>query len=145
MKQIQINNLLWDTENLKIEGKKHFTHQEALEAAASVGKRLPTEEEFEELLKLPHKWNKERKGIEFENELFFPAMGYINYVGAQYSQEEGKCVCLWTSTIINDWYDSQAYALVGGLNDIAILNGIDIYSKYRYDSFSARLVQDIKK
>lgn len=45
-------------------------------------KRLATKAEFEALLKLPHKWDKERKGIlvtaDNGNWLFFPALGYCS-------------------------------------------------------------------
>lgn len=53
-------------------------------------KRLPTKAEFDALLKLPRKWDKERKGLVFTasngNEMFFPASGYsdgtvVDYVG----------------------------------------------------------------
>lgn len=77
--QIEINGLLWDTENLEINGQVYFTHDEALKASASVGKRLPTTEEFESLLSLGWEWSGTDKGIWIaKDKLFLPAAGYRN-------------------------------------------------------------------
>jgi uncharacterized protein (TIGR02145 family) len=67
---IQIGNLLWDTQN--IEG--YYTFDEAKKAAEIVGKRLPTDQEFKELCKLPHSFK--NNDLVFENGLNFKANGY---------------------------------------------------------------------
>lgn len=46
MKQIEKNNVLWDAENLKMDGREYFAYHEALAIAESLGKRLPTREEY---------------------------------------------------------------------------------------------------
>lgn len=62
---VELNGLLWDTENLSVNDKTHFTYEEAKAEAAKLGKRLPTKNEFEELLKLPHVFDEEKHGVWF--------------------------------------------------------------------------------
>lgn len=84
---IELCGLLWDTENLVIDGKEYFTFDEAQEGAAKVGKRLPTPEEWEQLCALGSTWDYEREGRWFggnhdtdhEGSLFLPAAGYRDY------------------------------------------------------------------
>ena len=82
---IVLNGLEWDKENLSVDGNIYFTYQEAKIEAAKLGKRLPTKDEFEALLKLPYIWDTNKKGLWFaernedlktEKSLFFPAAGY---------------------------------------------------------------------
>ena len=85
---IELCGLLWDTENLAIggyekDGHHYYTWQEAMEAAKSVGKRLPTREEWKALCDLGSTWDDERKGRWFggnhdsdhKGSLFLPAAG----------------------------------------------------------------------
>ena len=83
---IILNGLAWDKENLSVDGNIYFTYQEAKIEAAKLGKRLPTKEEFEELLKLPRTWDLANGGLlvaeksndlKTNNSLFFKALGYI--------------------------------------------------------------------
>ena len=94
---IVLNGLEWDTENLVIDGKTHFTYGEAKAEAAKLGKRLPTKYEFDSLLQLPHVFDEEKSGMWFaknqvdlksDKSLFLPAAGfthvslcYLNYIG----------------------------------------------------------------
>ena len=86
--EIELCGLLWDTENLTIggyakDGHHYYTWHEAMEAAWSVGKRLPTREEFRVLCNLNSTWDAERKGRWFggnhdsdhKGSLFLPAAG----------------------------------------------------------------------
>ena len=101
-KKIEINGLLWDTENLIIDGNEHFTHwdtenliidgnehfthNEALETSKKSGKRLPTKEEWKALIALGSTWDSKRTGRWFGNDhklkekskqsIFLPAAGY---------------------------------------------------------------------
>ena len=84
---IILNGLAWDKENLSVDGNTYFTYQEAKIEAAKLGKRLPTKEEFEELLKLPRNWDLTNGGLlvaeksddlKTNNSLFFKALGYIS-------------------------------------------------------------------
>ena len=64
---IELCGLLWDTENLAIggyekDGHHYYTWHEAMEAARSVGKRLPTWQEWKALCDLGSTWDDERKG-----------------------------------------------------------------------------------
>mgnify|MGYP005758704819 FL=1 len=85
---IELCGLLWDTENLAIggyekNGRHYYTWQEAMDAARSVGKRLPTREEWEALCDLGSTWDDELKGRWFggnhdsdhKGSLFLPAAG----------------------------------------------------------------------
>ena len=85
---IELCGLLWDPENLAIggyekDGRHYYTWDEAMEAARSVGKRLPTREEWEALCDLGSTWDDERKGRWFggnhdsdhKGSLFLPAAG----------------------------------------------------------------------
>lgn len=138
MNQIKLNGLLWDVENLEIDGKTHFTFDEAQEAAKSVGKRLPTVEELGELAKLWTRWDNERGGRSFrdndENEVFFPAAGYrFNSGGTLYST--GSSGYYWSSSANST---SSGYYLTFN-SGYAYRN-----SNYRTFGFSVRCVQDIE-
>ena len=91
---IELCGLLWDTENLAIggyekDGRHYYTWDEAMEAARSVGKRLPTRYEWEELCDLGSTWDDELKGRWFggnhdsdhKGSLFLPAAGWQNISG----------------------------------------------------------------
>ena len=85
---IELCGLLWDTENLTIggyekDGRHYYTWQEAMDAARSVGKRLPTREEWVALCDLGSTWDNKLKGRWFggnhdsdhKGSLFLPAAG----------------------------------------------------------------------
>jgi uncharacterized protein (TIGR02145 family) len=85
---IELCGLLWDTENLAIggyekDGHHYYTWHEAMEAARSVGKRLPTKAELKALYDLGSTWDDKRKGRWFggnhnsdhKGSLFLPAAG----------------------------------------------------------------------
>lgn len=92
---IELCGLLWDTENLAIggyekDGHHYYSWQEAMNAAWSVGKRLPTWQEWEALCDLGSTWDDELKGRWFggnhnsdhKGSLFLPAAGLrINNCG----------------------------------------------------------------
>ncbi len=83
---VVINGLKWDRENTEFTFAKHFTFNEANHIAADLGKRLPTKQEFEELLALGSTWDKEKQGRWFgydhtkksqsKRSVFFPAAGF---------------------------------------------------------------------
>ena len=94
---IELCGLLWDTENLAIggyekDGHHYYTWQEAMEAAKSVGKRLPTREEWKALCDLGSTWDDERKGRWFggnhdsdhKGSLFLPIAGLSSSKGLGY-------------------------------------------------------------
>lgn len=88
-RRIELNGLLWDTENFSINNKLYFnkiyfTRDEAVEFINHKNKRLPANEELSDLFDLCHQWDEERKGVWFANKhnelgtsksLFLPAMG----------------------------------------------------------------------
>ena len=145
---IELCGLLWDTENLAIggyekDGHHYYTWHEAMEAARSVGKRLPTREEWEALCDLGSTWDDERKGRWFggnhdsdhKGSLFLPA------AGLRYSNS-GELA--GTSSYGYYWSSSPNY---GGDNYAGILNFDSGYvyppnSCYRAYGFSVRCVRD---
>ena len=145
---IELCGLLWDTENLAIggyekDGRHYYTWQEAIDAARSVGKRLPTREELKALYYLNSTWDDERKGRWFggnhdsdhKGSLFLPA------AGLRYSNS-GELA--GTSSYGYYWSSSPNY---GGDNYAGILNFDSGYvyppnSCYRAYGFSVRCVRD---
>ena len=88
---ITLNGLVWDKENLSVDGNIYFTYQEAINKASKLGKRLPTKEEFDSLLKLPHEFDLDKRGMWFaeklddlktDKSLFLKATGCIGDDGA---------------------------------------------------------------
>ena len=146
--EIELCGLLWDTENLAIggyekDGHHYYTWHEAMEAARSVGKRLPTREEWETLCDLGSTWDNKLKGRWFggnhdsdhKGSLFLPAAGLRIY----YSGELAG-----TSSFGYYWSSSPYY---GGNNNAGSLY---FYSGYvfplnnysRAYGFSVRCVRD---
>ena len=66
---IELNGLAWDKKNLSVDGNIYFTYQEAINKASKLGKRLPTKEEFDSLLKLPHEFDLDKRGMWFAEKL----------------------------------------------------------------------------
>ena len=94
---IELCGLLWDRENLTVggyekDGRHYYTWQEAMDAARSVGKRLPTREEWKALCDLGSTWDDERKGRWFggahdsdhKGSLFLPIAGLSSSKGLSY-------------------------------------------------------------
>ena len=145
---IELCGLLWDTENLAIggyekDGHHYYTWQEAIEAARSVGKRLPTREEWVALCDLGSTWDDELKGRWFggnhdsdhKGSLFMPAAGLRNI-------NSGELAC--TSSSGYYWSSSPYY---GGNNNAGYLNFYSgnvnpLNSNTRAYGFSVRCVRD---
>lgn len=145
---IELCGLLWDRDNLSIggyekNGHHYYTWHEAMEAARSVGKRLPTQYEWVALCDLGSTWDDERKGRWFggnhdsdhKGSLFLPAAGL----------KRGKLGELaYTSSFGYYWSSSPYY---GGNSNAGNLN---FYSGYvdplssgnRASGFSVRCVRD---
>lgn len=94
--EIELCGLLWDTENLSIggyekDGRRYHTWEEAMDAAKSVGKRLPTREEWKALCNLGSTWDDKRKGRWFggnhdsdhKGSLFLSAAGLRSYISGE--------------------------------------------------------------
>lgn len=146
---IELCGLLWDRENLAIggyekDGHHYYSWQEAMDAARSVGKRLPTREELKALCDLGSTWDDELKGRWFggnhdsdhKGSLFLPA------AGLRYSNS-GELAS--TSSYGYFWSSSPNY---GGSNNAGNLS---FYSGYVYPlsnfnraaGFSVRCVREI--
>lgn len=146
--EIELCGLLWDTENLAIggyekDGRHYYTWQEAIDAARSVGKRLPTREELKALYYLNSTWDDERKGRWFggnhdsdhKGSLFLPAAGLRNSIS-------GELAC--TSSYGYYWSSSPYY---GGINSAGYLyfysGGVNpLNNNTRANGFSVRCVRD---
>ena len=81
-RRIELNGLLWDTENFSINDQIYFP--EEIRNFSFGKKRLPTIRELRSLFDLHHKWDENLKGVWFakkaielgtSNSLFLPAMG----------------------------------------------------------------------
>ena len=143
---IVLNGLEWDTENLVIDGKTHFTYEEAKAEVAKLGKRLPTKNEFDALLQLHHVFDEEKHGMWFaknksdlksDKSLFLPAAGF-SHVSLCYISDIGENGCYWSDT--SYLQTKLAYRL----NFNKINNG----NMYRLDgkySYTVRCVTDIKQ
>ena len=143
MNTIELNGLIWDTENLEVNGKTYFTYEEAKAEAERLGKRLPTDIEFNRLLK-HYLWDSDKKGMLFaekaedlktEKSLFFPAAGYI---------DEGNTIILKTG--INGRYWSNTPTTYFHAANLSVSsNCATMFGGIRKDCFSVRCVTDIKK
>ena len=124
---IELCGLLWDTENLAIggyekDGRHYYTWDEAMEAAKSVGKRLPTQYEWEALCDLGSTWDDELKGRWFggnhnsdhKGSLFLPIAGLSSSKGLGY-----RTKMIGTSSNGYYWSSSPNY---GGNNNAGNLN-----------------------
>ena len=144
MKTIILNGLEWDTENLEVNGKTYFTYEEAKAEAERLGKRLPTKNEFEELLKLPHIFDQEKHGMWFAEDqidlksdklLFLPAAGYRNNSSSTMNLV-GQYGFYWSATHGGTTYAYYLY-FIGALQGMTNGN--------RSNGFSVRCVSDINK
>ena len=141
MSGILLNNIIWDKENLSVDSNTYFTYQEAKIEAAKLGKRLPTKEEFEALLKLPRTWDLANGGLlvaeksddlKTNNSLFFKALGYVICGSLQSDYGSGG---YWSSS-----RDNRAFAFyLGFYNSFIRMNKIIPSLK-----FTVRCVSDIK-
>lgn len=143
---IVLNGLEWDTENLEVNDKTHFTYEEAKVEVAKLGKRLPTKNEFDALLQLYHVFDEEKQGMWFaENKsdlksnksLFLPAAGFT-HVSLCYISDVGENGCYWSDTLYLQ--TKSAYRL----NFNKINNGNMYILDGRY-SYTVRCVTDIKQ
>ena len=107
---IILNDLAWDTENLSVNGNTYFSYQEAIEESSKLGKRLPTKEEFEELLKLPHTWDLTNNGLlvaqkaddlRTDEPLLFITLGYISCGSLHLDYGAGG---YWSSSLENGMF-----------------------------------------
>ena len=146
---IELCGLLWDTENLAIggyekDGHHYYTWQEAMDAAKSVGKRLPTREEWKALCDLGSTWDDERKGRWFggnhdsdhKGSLFLPA------AGLRYSNS-GELAS--TSSYGYYWSSSPYYGGDNGAGTLGFYSGYVNPLSYngRALGFSVRCVREI--
>ena len=145
---IELCGLLWDTENLAIggyekDGHHYYTWHEAMEAAKSVGKRLPTREELKALCDLGSTWDGKRKGRWFggnhdsdhKGSVFLPA------AGLRYSNS-GELAS--TSSYGYYWSSSPYYGGDNGAGTLGFYSGYVNPLSYngRALGFSVRCVRD---
>ena len=145
---IELCGLLWDRENLTVggyekDGRHYYSWQEAMDAAKSVGKRLPTREAWKALCYLDSTWDDERKGRWFggnhdsdhKGSLFLPAAGLRNFNSGElaYTSSFG---CYWTSLpgYGSNNYAGSLYFYSGNVNPLS--------NNYRANGFSVRCVRD---
>jgi uncharacterized protein (TIGR02145 family) len=145
MKTIILNGLEWDTENLVIDGKTHFTYEEAKAEAAKLGKRLPTKNEFDALLQLHHVFDKEKHGMWFaknqadlksDKSLFLPAAGFTYFTlnSIKKIRDNG---CYWSDTL---YKHIEFYGL-----SFSNLNSAVVYMYDQNYSYTVRCVTNLKQ
>ena len=145
---IELCGLLWDRENLTVggyekDGHHYYTWHEAMNAAKSVGKRLPTREEWKALCDLGSTWDDELKGRWFggnhnsdhKGSLFLPA------AGLRYSNS-GELAS--TSSYGYYWSSSPYYGGDNGAGTLGFYSGYVNPLSYngRALGFSVRCVRD---
>ncbi len=140
---ITLNGLVWDKENLEVNGQTHFTYKEAKREAAKLNKRLPTIKEVKQLLKLPCTWDDSKMGIRIaaekeclttENHLLLPAKGYI--VEPNIVRNASLFGVYWTSTS----NDSSLAKFFGFSKQSRYTN---VY--YRYGRFTVRCINNLNR
>lgn len=145
---IELCGLLWDRDNLSIggyekNGHHYYTWHEAMEAARSVGKRLPTQYEWVALCDLGSTWDDERKGRWFggnhdsdhKGSLFLPAAGLR-------SNNSGELAS--TSSYGYYWSSSPYYGGFSTAGYLYFYSGsvYPLYYNNRAFGFSVRCVRD---
>ena len=146
---IELCGLLWDRENLAIggyekDGHHYYSWQEAMDAARSVGKRLPTREELKALCDLGSTWDDELKGRWFggnhdsdhKGSLFLPAAG-LRYSNSGELARTSSYGYYWSSSP-NYGGSNSAGSLGFGSGGVSPLNGYN-----RANGFSVRCVREI--
>ena len=56
-----LNGLKWNTIALEVYGQTYFTYKQTIDILNGSNRRIPTQEEFEELIKLPKLWDYKKK------------------------------------------------------------------------------------
>ena len=83
---VMLNGLKWSTTPLEVYGQTYFTYKQVIDILNGSNRRIPTKEEFEELINLPNLWDDTKNGIWFaenpediasDKSLFLPADGFI--------------------------------------------------------------------
>ena len=142
---IILNDLAWDTENLSVNGKTHFTYDEAKTEAAKLGKRLPTKNEFYKLLQLHNVFDQEKHGMWFaENQddlksdksLFLPAAGFT-HVSLHSINDVDKSGLYWSDTL---YLYNEAYRL-----NFNKMNSGYMYMLDKNYSYTVRCVSNINR
>ena len=149
---IELCGLLWDTENLTIggyekNGHHYYTWEDAMDAAKSVGKRLPTGDEWKALCDLGSTWDDERKGRWFggnhdsdhKGSLFLPIAGLSSSKGLGY-----RTKMIGTSTGGYYWSSSPYYGNNNYAGNLYFTSGYVFPQdkSIRTFSFSVRCVRD---
>ena len=146
---IELCGLLWDTENLAIggyekDGRHYYTWDEAMDAARSVGKRLPTGDEWTALCDLGSTWDDKRKGRWFggnhdsdhKGSLFLPVAGWRSFYNSDKLANTNIDGYYWSSSPHYGGYSyaGNLYLSSGYVGPLGINN--------RAHGFSVRCVRD---
>ena len=149
---IELCGLLWDTENLAIggyekDGHHYYSWKVAMDAAKSVGKRLPTQYEWVALCDLGSTWDDELKGRWFggnhdsdhKGSLFLPIAGLSSSKGLGY-----RTKMIGTSTGGYYWSSSPYYGNNNYAGNLSFGSGYVCPQdkSIRTFSFSVRCVRD---
>ena len=93
---VEFAGLLWDKDNIEINGQRHFDQPVAAQIASDFGKRLPTPAEIEFAITKPWLWDYVNYGLwladnitdlkDPEKSIFLPAWGYGSLQGVYMGQ-----------------------------------------------------------
>ena len=116
---IILNGLKWSTIALEVYGQTYFTYKQAVDVLNGSNRRLPTKEEFEDLINLPNLWDNTKNGMWFaenpgdiasDKSLFLPADGFIESPSTTI-KEFNQYVYYWSSS---DKYEHYKTSLTFG-------------------------------
>lgn len=140
-RKIELNGLLWDTENFSINDQIYFT--EEIRNFSFGKKRLPTIRELRSLFDLHHKWDENLKGVWFAKKaielgasesLFMPAMGSSSLLASYEIFDSGFKGRYWSASTTPE--NASYYLWFRNKNH-------DIERGNHTQMLSIRLVQDI--
>ena len=140
-RKIELNGLLWDTENFSINDQIYFA--EEIRHFSFGKKRLPTIRELRSLFDLHHKWDENLKGVWFAKKaielgtsgsLFMPAMGNSSLLASYEIFDIGFIGRYWSASTTT--IDTPYYLWFRGKNH-------DIEYGNHTQMLNIRLVQDI--
>ena len=140
---VLFGNIIWDKEDLEVDGNTYFTYDEALKFAAERGKRLPTADEARSISLNPkcivYKVNASKVLISLPNnkEISFNFNGYVNSFTNKISQKFIYCI-YWCESSMDGSYNLE--------KNVFFYNTRSSFGRDRFGALarcSVRLVKDI--
>lgn len=140
---ILFGDIIWDKEDLEVDGNTYFTYDEALKFAAERGKRLPTADEARSISLNPKcivynvNASKVLISLPSNKEISFNFNGYINSFTNKFSQKFIYCI-YWCESSMDGSYNLE--------KNVFFYNTRSSFGRDRFGALarcSVRLVKDI--